>query len=86
MRRNIFLSIIVLISVNINAQKIKFKDLKLKSALIELGYDFDKNNEIEVSEIDTVISLKISKRNIDRIDDLIYFKKLKLSTIWSPQD
>ena len=77
MRRNIFLSIIVLISVNINAQKIKFKDLKLKSALIELGYDFDKNNEIEVSEIDTVISLKISKRNIDRIDDLIYFKKLK---------
>lgn len=60
-----------------NAQKIKFKDLNLKKALIELGYDRNKNSEIEVKEIDTVQKLNISKRNIKSVEDLVYFKNLK---------
>lgn len=66
-----------------NAQKIKFKDSNLKKALIELGYDRNKNSEIEVSEIDTVQKLKISKRNIKSLDDMIYFKKLKVLNVMS---
>jgi len=60
-----------------NAQKIKFKDSNLKKALIELGYDRNKNSEIEISEIDTVQKLKLSKRNIKSLEDMIYFKSLK---------
>lgn len=60
-----------------NAQKIKFKDSNLKKALIEFGYDRNKNAEIEISEIDTVQKLKLSKRNIKSLDDMIYFKSLK---------
>ena len=59
-----------------NAQKIKFKDPNLKKALIELGYDRNKNKEIEISEIDTVQKLKITKRNINSLDDLVHFKSL----------
>ncbi|WP_147298512.1 leucine-rich repeat domain-containing protein [Flavobacterium cutihirudinis] len=66
-----------------NAQKIKFKDSNLKKALIELGYDRNKNSEIEVSEIDTVQKLKVSKRNIKSLDDMIYFKKLKVLNVMS---
>jgi Leucine-rich repeat (LRR) protein len=73
--------IIILFTVSVffqaNAQKIKFKDSNLKKALIELGYDRNKNSEIEVSEIDTVQKLKVSKRNIKSLDDMIYFKNLK---------
>lgn len=60
-----------------SAQKIKFKDSNLKKALIELGYDRNKNAEIEISEIDTVQKLKVPKRNIKSLDDMIYFKSLK---------
>ncbi|MBC5836293.1 leucine-rich repeat domain-containing protein [Flavobacterium sp. F372] len=60
-----------------NAQEIKFKDLNLKKALIELGYDRNKNTEIEISEIDTVQKLNVSKRNIKSLDDMIYFKSMK---------
>jgi len=78
MFNKIFLSIsILLILQNVKAQKIEFKDKNLKIALLELGYDFNKNNEIEFSEIDTVIKLKISERNIKRLDDLVHFKNLK---------
>ena len=63
---------------NINAQSIKFKDENLKLALLELGYDFNLDNEIQISEIDTVSTLKISKRNIKQLDDLVYFKNLKV--------
>ena len=59
-----------------NAQKIKFKDPNLKKALIELGYDRNINKEIEISEIDTVQKLKITKRNINSLDDLVHFKSL----------
>lgn len=69
---------IIFISVKVNGQKIDFKDLNLKVTLLELGYDYNKNNEIEISEIDTVKSLIISKRNIDKLDDLIHFKNLKV--------
>ena len=68
----------ILISFSVNAQKIKFKDANLKKALIELGYDRNKNFEIEISEIDTVQTLKVSKRNIKSLDDLIHFKSLKV--------
>ena len=34
---------IILFTVKVSAQKIKFIDKNLKSALIELGYDFNKN-------------------------------------------
>jgi hypothetical protein len=77
-----FKTIILLISIlffqNINAQKIKFKDENLKIALLELGYDFNKDKEIQISEIDTVTKLKISKRNIHQLDDLVHFKNLKV--------
>jgi hypothetical protein len=69
---------LLLLTQNINAQRINFKDNNLKIALLELGFDFNKNNEIEISEIDTITSLKISKRNIKHLDDLMYFKKLKV--------
>jgi len=73
--------IIMLFAVSVffqaNAQKIKFKDSNLKKALIELGYDRNKNSEIEISEIDSVQKLKVSKRNIKSLDDMIYFKSLK---------
>lgn len=64
-----------------NAQKIKFKDSNLKKALIELGYDRNKNFEIEIREIDTVQKLKISDRNIKSLDDMIYFKNLKVLNV-----
>lgn len=71
--------VLTLTSIDINAQKkIKFKDLNLKTALLDLGYDFNKNQEIEISEIDTVKKLNISKRNINRLDDLIHFKSLRI--------
>lgn len=63
---------------NTNAQKIKFNDANLKLGLIELGYDFNKDNEIQVSEIDTVTKLNISKKSIKQLDDLLYFKNLKV--------
>lgn len=66
-----------LIFFQTSAQKIKFEDFNLKRAIIELGYDRNKNSEIEISEIDTVQKLNLSKRNIKSIDDLIYFKSLK---------
>ena len=70
--------IILLFTQIVSAQKgISFKDGNLKSVLLESGYDFNKSGEIEVSEIDTVTKLNISKRNISRLDDLIYFKNLK---------
>ncbi|QSW90403.1 hypothetical protein J0383_06215 [Flavobacterium endoglycinae] len=69
--------ITIVISQNLIAQKIKFKDENLKISLIEQGYDFNKDNEIEVSEIDTVIKLKITKKNIKMLDDLVHFKSLK---------
>lgn len=50
----------------------------MKIALIELGYDLNKNNEIELNEADTITNLKISKRNISTLEDLKYFKNLKI--------
>jgi len=75
---NIVLLVIVLFSNCINAQKIKFKDENFKSALLELGYDFNKDNEIQISEIDTVVKLKVSKKKIKTLDDLVHFKKLRI--------
>ena len=72
------LLIFALFFQNINAQDIKFKDVNLKKALFELGYDFNKDNEIQISEIDTVVKLKISKKEIKTLDDLAYFKSLKV--------
>lgn len=62
----------------LSAQKIKFKDENLKKALLELGYDVNKDNEIQISEIDTISKLKISNKNIKSLDDLVHFKKLKI--------
>lgn len=71
-------SLFAIIAFQSNAQKIKFKDTNLKKALLELGYDRNKNTEIEQAEVDTVTTLLISKRNISSLDDLVYFKKLKV--------
>jgi len=81
MKYKFLIIIIALISLNANAQKIKFKDENLKSALIELGYDFNKNNEIEISEIDTVAKIKVNKKNIKSLDDLKFFKSLKILNV-----
>ncbi|MBS7256516.1 leucine-rich repeat domain-containing protein [Flavobacterium branchiicola] len=69
--------LMVIFTWNLNAQKIKFKDENLKIALLELGYDVNKDNEIQITEIDTISKLKISNRNIKSLDDLVHFKKLK---------
>lgn len=71
------LLLLLLLSLNVTAQKIDFKDGKLKKALLELGYDFNKNNEIEISEIDTITKLKVVEKSIKNLDDLKYFKSLK---------
>lgn len=78
MKYKFLIVIITIISGNVNAQKIKFKDKKFKNALIELGYDFNKNSEIEISEIDTITKIKVIKKGIKSLDDLKYFKKLKV--------
>lgn len=75
--KQVILAVTILLSTSIYAQEIKFVDLNLKTALIGLGYDFNNNKEIEVSEIDTITTLNISEKNINRLDDLIHFKKLK---------
>ncbi|MCZ8198679.1 MAG: hypothetical protein O9267_13830, partial [Flavobacterium sp.] len=78
MNYKVLVIIVALISMKVNAQKIKFKDKNLKNALIELGFDFNKNSEIEISEIDTVTKIKVTKKSIKSLDDLIYFKGLKI--------
>ncbi|WPV02781.1 hypothetical protein SNE26_13420 [Mucilaginibacter sp. cycad4] len=70
-------SLLVFIAQGVCAQQIVFKDKNLKSALLNKGYDFNKNGEIEVSEIDTVSKLNIAKCNIKSLDDLRAFKSLK---------
>jgi Leucine-rich repeat (LRR) protein len=72
-----FFLIVTFFTISVNAQKITFKDQNLKIALKELGYDFNKNGEIEVSEIDTVKTLKVTKRGIKTIEDLKHFKSIK---------
>jgi glutaredoxin-related protein len=78
MKRPFFfvLVVITLIAQHACAQKIVFKDQNLKSALLDKGYDFNKDGEIEISEIDTVTKLDISKREIKSLNDLSYFKSL----------
>lgn len=73
----ILLFLVVFFPRYLSAQKIKFKDENLKKALLELGYDVNKDNEIQNSEIDTISKLKVSNRNIKSLDDLVHFKKLK---------
>ncbi|WP_406845368.1 hypothetical protein [Flavobacterium soyae] len=78
MRLNyILLFLIVFFSKSLYSQRIDFKDENLKKALLELGYDVNKDNEIQISEIDTISKLKISNRNIKSLNDLVHFKKLK---------
>lgn len=74
---NFLVLVVVFITQGVSAQQIVFKDQNLKSALLKKGYDFNKNGEIEVSEIDTVSKLNIAKSNIRLLDDLKYFKSLK---------
>lgn len=73
----VIILVVVLGFSKVNAQKIKFKDSNLKKALIELGYDRNKNSEIEIGEIDTVQVLKVSKRHIKSLEDMVHFKSLK---------
>lgn len=68
---------VVFVAQGVSAQQIVFKDQNLKSALLKRGYDFNKNGEIEVSEIDTVVNLNIAKSDIRLLDDLKYFKSLE---------
>lgn len=68
---------ILLLCTNISAQSIKFQDVNLKKALIELGIDKNKNSQIEHDEIKDIQSLNISEKNIKSIEDLVHFKSLK---------
>ena len=77
MKHTRLLLFIAFIAQNVYAQKIVFKDQNLKRALLKEGYDFNKDGDIEVSEIDTVTNLNISKRNITSVDDLVWFKSLR---------
>jgi Leucine-rich repeat (LRR) protein len=74
-------SLLLLIAFQSNAQKIKFKDLNLKKALLELGYDTNKNKEIDQIEVDTITILKLQKRSISSLNDLSHFKNLKVINV-----
>jgi hypothetical protein len=76
--RFLFLFLIGLAAQSAWAQKITFKDENLKQALLDGGYDRNKDGEIEVSEIDTVTKLGIAKKKIKSLDDLVWFKGLRL--------
>jgi hypothetical protein len=73
----LILLIIGLMAQGSRAPKITFKDQNLKQALLEQGYDRNKDGEIEVSEIDTVTKLEITNKKIKLLDDLVSFKNLK---------
>lgn len=73
------LIIIILFALynNLNAQSITFQDKNLKKALIELGFDKNKNSQIEHNEIMNVEKLNVSNRNIKSLADIVHFKNLK---------
>lgn len=75
--KNFFISILFL-SLNTQAQSIKFKDENLKKALIELSLDKNKNSQIEIKEVEHLKDIDISDKKIRSIDDLINFKNLKV--------
>lgn len=60
------------------AQSIEFKDSNFHQALLELGLDTSNNAQIELSEIEHMEELKLSNKNIEFLDDLKYFKNLKV--------
>jgi Leucine-rich repeat (LRR) protein len=59
------------------AQKITFKDENLKQALLDGGYDRNKDGEIDVSEVEKVVKLDITEKKIKSLDDLVWFKSLR---------
>lgn len=75
--KKFFISILFL-SLNTQAQSIKFKDENLKKALIELSLDKNKNSQIEIKEVEHLKDIDISDKKIRSIDDLINFKNLKV--------
>lgn len=75
--KKFFISILFL-SLNTQAQSIKFKDENLKKALIELSLDKNKNSQIEIKEVEHLEDIDISDKKIRSIDDLINFKNLKV--------
>lgn len=75
--KHLITSLIIIISYQLEAQKINFGDSNLKKTLIDQGYDTNKNMEIDQFEVDTITILKIQKRNIASLDDLRHFKNLK---------
>lgn len=79
MKSNSFITLffIVLMIQSVSAQKITFKDENFKKALIDEGYDRNKDGEIDVSEIDTIAKLTITKKKIKSLDDLVWFKSLR---------
>lgn len=70
---------ICLISFNLLAQNIVFSDDNLKSALISHNPKVDANNDDEISltEALAVTELKLNKKNISSIEDLVVFDNLK---------
>lgn len=81
------LIIIILFALynNLNAQSITFQDKNLKKALIELGFDENKNSQIEHDEIINVEKLNVSNRNIKSLADIIHFKNLKELNVMTNQ-
>lgn len=77
MRIASFFLLLILSNENVSAQKINFTDQNLKAVLIGKGYDFNKDNEIYIEEIDTVTVIDVSKSNIQSLDDLRHFRSLK---------
>lgn len=78
--KKFFISILFL-SLNTQAQSIKFKDENLKKALIELSLDKNKNSQIEIKEVEHLEDIDISDKKIRSIDDLINFKNLKVINV-----
>jgi len=74
----ILLLVVALAAQSARAQKITFKDENLKQALIDEGYDRNKDGKIDVSEVDKVVKLDISNKKIKSLDDLVWFKSLRL--------
>lgn len=79
--RKVVIGLLFLFNANIYTQTINFKDKNLEKALIELGFDTNKNSHIEFNEIEYVEELNISGRKIKTLDDLEKFKYLKILNV-----
>ncbi|MGU3376063.1 leucine-rich repeat domain-containing protein [Chryseobacterium sp. M5A1_1a] len=60
-----------------NGQKLEFKDKNLEKAVVE-NFDLNKDGVIEASEAEMVTNLFLVQKDIKSMDDLRFFKNVKM--------